>query len=284
LNPLDHPIVVRPPRRVTAMSTWREHIPFALLTIDLLRPESFVELGTHCGDSYCAFCQAVQELGTGTRCYAIDHFRGDPQTGFYGPEVLADLRAHHDPLYGSFSRLVESDFDDAVGSFSDGSIDLLHIDGYHEYDAVRHDFETWLPKLSRRGVLLLHDTNLREPGYEVWRLWEELRPQFRSCEFPHSHGLGILAVGDRVPAPFAAFLTDLESRPATVAAFFATVGKRIPLQRERDDYLGRAAERAAAAERLDRELRKARDAGAELEDDLKAEGSDRAASGNASRA
>lgn len=127
-NPLDHPILLAQPRRLTAFSAWHEHIPAAMLLVDLLRPETFVELGTHYGDSYCAFCQAVQELRLGTQCYAVDTWQGDPQTGFYGPEVLADLRLRHDPLYGNFSVLVQSTFDEALAHFGDGTIDLLHID------------------------------------------------------------------------------------------------------------------------------------------------------------
>ena len=109
-NPLDHPIVFSNPRRLTPFSAWQEHIPVAMLLVDLLRPNLFVELGTHYGDFYCAFCQAIQELDLSTRCCAIDNSDGDSRAGFYGPGVLADLRAHHDPLYGNFSSLVKSSF------------------------------------------------------------------------------------------------------------------------------------------------------------------------------
>src|SRR6266566_576900 len=74
--------------------------------------------------------------------HAIDTWEGDQHIGRYGPEVLADLRAHHDTLYEGFSRLNPGTFDQAVAGFADGSIDLLDIDGTHTYDAVRHDFET----------------------------------------------------------------------------------------------------------------------------------------------
>src|SRR6267142_4645417 len=155
-NPLDHPICFAYPLRVSP-SGWMGHVPFAMYLIDILRPKVLVELGTHNGVSYCSFCQAVKELKVETLCYAIDTWQGDGQAGFYGPEVLADLKEHHDPLYSGFSRLIQSNFDEAVANFENKSIDLLHIDGYHSYEAVKHDFETWLPKISERGVALFHD-------------------------------------------------------------------------------------------------------------------------------
>ena len=111
-----------------------------------------MELGTHTGDSYCAFCQAAAELTLETRCYAIGTWRGGAHAGQFGEEVVADLRQHHDPLYGGFSRLVRSTFAEAAPHFEDGSIDLLHIDGYHTFEAVKEDFEFCHPPASAAEV------------------------------------------------------------------------------------------------------------------------------------
>ncbi|HZC05846.1 MAG TPA: class I SAM-dependent methyltransferase [Ktedonobacterales bacterium] len=198
-NLLDHHVYHSAPQRAV-ISAWTQHIPFGMLLIDLLRPRLVVELGTHMGASYCAFCQAVTELGLGTRCVAVDCWEGDPQAGKYGPEVLEDLQAHHDPRYGDFSTLMRSSFDDAVSAFADGSIDLLHIDGLHAYEAVKHDLETWLPKMSSRGVIILHDIAERQPTFGVWRLWDELKQTYpHHLEFEHGHGLGLVAVGENAP-------------------------------------------------------------------------------------
>src|SRR6185369_1925683 len=95
-NPLDHPVCLAPPEYFAPAGAWSEHIPFAFALMDLCRPATFVELGTHYGNSYCAFCQAVVALGLETRCHAVDTWQGDEHAGRYnGNAVLAQLRAHH---------------------------------------------------------------------------------------------------------------------------------------------------------------------------------------------
>jgi hypothetical protein len=224
-NPFRHPICLSLPLRSGTASAWKEHIPFGMVLVDLVRPRVLVELGTHSGESYCAFCQAVQELRIATRCYAIDTWKGDPQTGFYGREVLDELRQHHDPLYGGFSRLIQSTFEDALEHFDDASIDLLHLDGYHTYEAVRQEFQFWLPKLSPRAVVVLHDTNVREKDFGVHRFWREMSEKYPSFEFPFCHGLGVLAVGDHVPKRLRLFLKATRGGAAIVNSFFHRLGQ-----------------------------------------------------------
>jgi len=184
---------------VMTASGWVEHAPFGFWITGALRPRSIVELGVHHGFSYFVLCQAVQRLRLDARCFAIDSWVGDEHAGFYGDDVY-DAVCSHNRRYDSFSRLIRSDFSDACGQFADGSIDLLHIDGCHSYEAVRQDFESWLPKLSKRGVALFHDTAEHDNGFGVYQVWEKLRSRYPHFEFMHGHGLGILGVGDDVPA------------------------------------------------------------------------------------
>lgn len=222
----EHPVVLLRPR-ISFPYAWVGHIPFAYLCIDLLRPRQFVELGTDSGNSYLAFCQAVQYLGAQTRCTAVDSWLGDEHARHYGEEVYQSLRAYHDPKYSGFSRLLRAFFGEAVSEFEDGSIDLLHIDGLHTYEAVREDFETWLPKLSERAVVLLHDTCVRERGFGVWSFLEELTERYESFNFLHSNGLGVVLVGNQVPEDFKVFIRECEERPKAIRGYFEALAATI---------------------------------------------------------
>jgi hypothetical protein len=226
-NPLDYPLAFTVPEHLSEVSAWIGHIPFAFALLEMTQPRVIVELGTHKGDSYCAFCQGVMLRKLATRCVAIDSWQGDAHSIEYGPEVLQNLRAYHDPRYGSFSKLMQSDFATAAGTFDDRSIDLLHIDGLHTYEAVQQDYETWRGKMSDRGVILFHDTAEREGDFGVWKLWEELSGQFPSFAFEHSFGLGVLVVGENAPAEVRAFIATAKQRPERVRAYFAALGNGI---------------------------------------------------------
>jgi hypothetical protein len=222
----EHPLVMMRPRIVPPYG-WVGHIPFAYLAVDLLRPRCVVELGTHSGNSYLALCQAVQALDLSCRCTAVDAWEGDEHALHYGEQVYQALRARHDPQYGTFSTLLRTRFDEALGQFEDASIDLLHIDGLHTYEAVRHDFESWLPKLSERAVVLLHDTALCERGFGVDRFFDELRARHPCFAFRHSHGLGVVCVGSTIPAPFAAFMHHAAASPEALRGFFEALASTL---------------------------------------------------------
>src|SRR6266853_3933941 len=148
------------PERRGRDSTWWGHVPFAQWLTCAARPRVLVELGTYRGVSYAAFCEAVRREKLETRCFAVDTWQGDEQSSFYDDSVYDEFRAFHDANYTAFSTMLRCNFDEALPRFDDGSVDLLHIDGLHSYEAVRHDFESWLPKLSRRGVVLFHDVHV----------------------------------------------------------------------------------------------------------------------------
>lgn len=181
-------------------TAWHGHVPFLSLLIDLLRPRTCVELGVDLGASFLATCTFADRLTPDTRCFGIDTWQGDKHAGHVdGDEIHAALESY---VAGHFrhARLIRSTFAQALSQFADGSVDLLHIDGLHTYEAVAEDFYTWLPKLSESGVVMFHDTTVRAGDFGVWRLWAEISQRYPSIEFEHSHGLGVLFVGRSFPA------------------------------------------------------------------------------------
>lgn len=215
------------PKSLVGTDAWIGHTPFAKWLAEEFRPELFVELGTHTGNSYFAFCQAIAEAEIGAKCFAVDTWLGDEHAGKYDEQIYINVNEHNERNYKHFSRLLRMTFDAALGEFEDGTIDLLHIDGLHTYEAVRHDFESWRCKLAPGAVVLFHDTHVRERGFGVWKLWQELEPVYpRHINFSHSYGLGVLQLNEPPKDKELYWLRPEFAERAELAEFFSTLGEK----------------------------------------------------------
>jgi hypothetical protein len=192
-----------------APSSWWQHVPIAHWLVATLQPETVVELGTHYGVSFFAFCEAAERLSPKTFVFAVDTWRGDDQAGMYSEEVFNRVNSHQQLFHKHQSRLLRSTFDEAAEHFGKSTIDLLHIDGLHTYEAVSHDLDNWIPKLKPGSTILFHDTNVREGEFGVWLLWKELqdRSDMQCIEVRNGHGLGIATLGTTAPAWHQDFVT-----------------------------------------------------------------------------
>lgn len=206
-------------------NAWVGHLPFAAWFIQEFAPKIFVELGTHSGNSYFAFCQSVDESGGSTKCYAVDTWQGDEHAGLYNDDVFNKVNKHNQENYTGFSQLLRMTFDDAINLFEDESVDLLHIDGLHTYDAVRHDFETWLPKLAPGAVVMFHDINVHDRNFGVRKIWQELQALYpNNIEFLHSHGLGVLQLNNAPEEKKLQWLQPGSQEKDVLIQYFAALG------------------------------------------------------------
>lgn len=176
-------------------SAWSGHYFFAYDLVRNIKPKVIVELGTHKGNSLFSMAQAIKDAQLKTKLHAVDTWEGDSQAGFYGKNVYKDFLKISKKYYQDVDIIPHKMlFDDALTHFNDNSIDILHIDGLHTYEAVKHDFETWLPKVNKNtGTIMFHDVCERQGDFGVYRLWEELKKKYKdTITFEHYHGLGVV--------------------------------------------------------------------------------------------
>ena len=206
-----------------------------MFLVEVLAPRVLVELGVGEGTLFCAYSQAVRQLGLSTRCFAI----GNWPNGHSEPDdllSLANLRAHHDPLYGDFSQLIQVAPGEAHTNFENGAVDLLHISGRSSNELPGDWIESWLPKMSNRGVIVLDSISLHEGESHVWKLWKKLKAEHPHFEFLHERGLGVISVGASPSDQVKQLLGAREPSASLIREFFRQQGQKLKgrLEKERE--------------------------------------------------
>ncbi|MEX2381506.1 MAG: class I SAM-dependent methyltransferase [Opitutales bacterium] len=217
-----------PARILDLPSAWTGHIPFAHWLGATLQPKQFVELGTHFGHSYFNFCEGIKSGKEPGACFAVDTWEGDEHAGKFANDLYDRVRDFNQAHYADISTLLRMTFDEALEQIPDASLDLLHIDGYHTYGAVKHDFESWRPKLQKHAVVLFHDTQVKDHNFGVWKLWRELCAEHElTFEFTHFFGLGVLQLQPREDSVLPEFWRAVQHSPEWVRDYFRQQGNRV---------------------------------------------------------
>ena len=152
---------------------------FFRFIVHAIQPKTIVELGSDFG--YSLFNFAMPGIGT---VYGIDDFNGSFHMG-KGHEKK--LRIEQNALPNM--RLIDRDFRSASVEWG-SAIDLLFIDGNHDYDDVRECWEDWISFVPVGGIILFHDTRSYQDG--AGRFFRERCAEYPNYEIEHSHGLGVI--------------------------------------------------------------------------------------------
>ncbi|MBR5515667.1 MAG: class I SAM-dependent methyltransferase [Clostridia bacterium] len=179
-------------------SPWSGHRYFAYDYTAYKKPAKIVELGSYYGCSAFSFLQALKDLNIDSEFYAIDTWEGDSFTTVdYTEKIYDKYKIINDSCFSAQkANMLRMTFDEAVSKFEDKSIDLLHIDGSHTYEDVKHDYLTWRSKVKENGVIFFHDISDDEVHGEKMGshlFWQELSSEMPyTYSFPYSFGLGVL--------------------------------------------------------------------------------------------
>lgn len=164
-------------------SAWIGHGEFVIQLVEELKPSVVVELGVDWG--YSTFCFSYPNIG---RVYGVDWFQGDSYTSHRNTEDF--VRNLHKELSSEFKinnlEIIKSEFNELSKTWNK-EIDILHIDGMHDYNSVKNDFETWYKFCNEKSVVLFHDTY--SFINDVGKFFEELEGY--KLNTPMSNGLGV---------------------------------------------------------------------------------------------
>jgi predicted O-methyltransferase YrrM len=123
-----------------------------------------VEIGAYLGRSTWYLARALEDARSPHRLISIDpHLVEGQETSYFDTLQRTGIADRVDARVG-YSYEVVATIDAPVG--------MLWIDGDHEYEAARRDFDEWFPKLAEGGWFAMHDAVAGWPGTQ--RLAREL--------------------------------------------------------------------------------------------------------------
>jgi len=110
-----------------------------------------VEVGCRYGASAKLWLENIPEL----EITCIDPYRAYHRVSQERQDLIWSGACENAEKYGF--RILRRPSLEAVDEWQDGSLDWVHIDGDHSFDAAVQDIIRWAPKVREGGLVLVHD-------------------------------------------------------------------------------------------------------------------------------
>jgi len=153
-----------------------------------------VEIGSWKGKS-TIWLGKGSKTGKRAQIHAIDPHTGSPQHREAMGEVWTFEEFKRNIKNAEIDDIVvpHVNFSDAVAKEFEQPVELVFIDGLHEYEGVKTDFESWFPKVINGGRIAFHDSTCWDGVRKV--LTEDV---FKSPNFRHIRFASSLTYGEKV--------------------------------------------------------------------------------------
>ena len=117
----------------------------------------FVEVGSWKGKSSSYMAVEIINSNKKIEFTCVDTWKGSACTQELNTNDLYEIfKINMKPLENYYKDLKMTSIE-ASALFENNSLDFVFIDASHEYEDVKNDIISWLPKIKRGGVLAGHD-------------------------------------------------------------------------------------------------------------------------------
>ena len=131
----------------------------------------------------------ILEIGTGTGFSSLVFAKALVDSNFYGSVDTIDINVESPNIFknnfGHFEKVLPNLYNIITFHNKDSSelipllekqYDLAFIDGCHDYECVKNDYQNVLSKVRKGGCILFHDV-VKTPSYKqgIWDVVEEIR-------------------------------------------------------------------------------------------------------------
>jgi hypothetical protein len=157
-----------------------------------------VEIGVYRGRLFLPLARLISQLGRGevvgidpwSAAEAVQHDAELPEIDLVAwPETVDWDGIYEDVRAGmrrweveDRARLLRARSEDVAGEFEGAPIDLLHVDGNHDREAVARDLDLYLPLMRDGGLLVMDDVGWPSVRSAYEELAERHQPLFRITE------------------------------------------------------------------------------------------------------